>query len=41
MQIGPTDEDFFDSQEDFYYDDYNDDNEEEREVWEDSEEVDL
>jgi hypothetical protein len=42
MQIGPVEEDFFDSQEeDFYYDDYNDDDEEEREVWEDGEEVHL
>jgi hypothetical protein len=42
MQIGPTEDEYFDSQEeDFYYDDYNDDNEEEREVWEDGKEVHL
>jgi hypothetical protein len=42
LQIGPADDAYFDSQEeDFYYDDYNDEDEEEREIWEDGEEVHL
>lgn len=42
MQIGPVEEDFFDSQkEDFYYDNYNEDDEEKPEVWKDGEEVHL
>ena len=40
MHIGPTEDDYFDSQEeDFYYDEYNSDDQEEPEVWEDGDEV--
>jgi hypothetical protein len=40
MHIGLVEDDYFDSQEeDFYYDDYNNDNQEEPEVWKDGDEV--
>jgi hypothetical protein len=41
MQIGVADDDFQDAEEheDFYYDDYNDYDEEQAEIWEDAEEI--